>query len=75
VQGYVGVVLAGDRSARMGAPKAALEWHGCTLLCRTVATSPGPPAVPRSWSAKTPDPAGRRRYGLVPATRPVSQPR
>lgn len=31
-----GVVLAGGRSSRMGAPKAALEWHGSTLLRRTV---------------------------------------
>jgi molybdopterin-guanine dinucleotide biosynthesis protein A len=28
------VVLAGGRSSRMGAPKAALEWHGSTLLRR-----------------------------------------
>ncbi|HZX56259.1 MAG TPA: molybdenum cofactor guanylyltransferase, partial [Ilumatobacteraceae bacterium] len=31
-----GVVLAGGRSLRMGTPKAALEWHGSTLLSRTV---------------------------------------
>src|SRR5271155_2034867 len=30
-----GVVLAGGRSSRMGTPKAALEWHGSTLLRRT----------------------------------------
>jgi molybdopterin-guanine dinucleotide biosynthesis protein A len=30
-------VLAGGRSSRMGAPKAALEWHGSTLLYRTAA--------------------------------------
>ena len=30
-----GVVLAGGRSSRMGTPKAALEWHGSTLLGRT----------------------------------------
>ena len=30
------VVLAGGRSSRMGTPKAALEWHGSTLLRRTV---------------------------------------
>ena len=29
-----GVVLVGGRSSRMGAPKAALEWHGSTLLRR-----------------------------------------
>src|SRR3954464_15210538 len=27
-----GIVLAGGRSSRMGSPKAALEWHGSTLL-------------------------------------------
>jgi molybdenum cofactor guanylyltransferase len=31
-----GLVLAGGRSSRMGTPKAALEWHGSTLLRRTV---------------------------------------
>jgi molybdenum cofactor guanylyltransferase len=30
------VVLVGGRSSRMGRPKAALEWHGSTLLHRTV---------------------------------------
>ncbi|MHA6621480.1 NTP transferase domain-containing protein [Pseudonocardia sp. DLS-67] len=30
-----GIVLAGGRSSRMGEPKAALEWHGSTLLRRT----------------------------------------
>jgi molybdenum cofactor guanylyltransferase len=30
-----GIVLAGGRSSRMGQPKAALEWHGSTLLRRT----------------------------------------
>ena len=30
------VVLAGGRSSRMGTPKAQLEWHGSTLLRRTV---------------------------------------
>jgi molybdenum cofactor guanylyltransferase len=29
-----GIVLAGGRSSRMGTPKAALEWHGSTLLHR-----------------------------------------
>ncbi|MGI8536075.1 MAG: molybdenum cofactor guanylyltransferase [Mycobacteriales bacterium] len=29
-----GVVLAGGRSSRMGSSKAALEWHGSTLLRR-----------------------------------------
>ena len=31
-----GVVLAGGQSERMGTPKAALEWHGSTLLRRAV---------------------------------------
>ncbi|MGH7483401.1 MAG: NTP transferase domain-containing protein [Longimicrobiales bacterium] len=31
-----GVVLVGGRSSRMGTPKASLEWHGSTLLCRTL---------------------------------------
>jgi molybdopterin-guanine dinucleotide biosynthesis protein A len=30
------VVLAGGRSSRMGTPKAALEWHGSTLVRRAV---------------------------------------
>ena len=30
-----GIVLAGGRSRRMGTSKAALEWHGSTLLRRT----------------------------------------
>lgn len=45
-------MLAGGRSSRMGSPKAALEWHGSTLLRRTVgivarATS-GPVVVVRA---------------------------
>jgi len=35
VSGFGGIVLAGGRSSRMGTPKAALEWHGSTLLRRT----------------------------------------
>jgi molybdenum cofactor guanylyltransferase len=31
-----GVVLVGGCSSRMGTPKAALEWHGSTLLRRTL---------------------------------------
>jgi molybdopterin-guanine dinucleotide biosynthesis protein A len=34
--GAAGVVLVGGRSLRMGTPKAALEWHGSTLLRRTL---------------------------------------
>ncbi|MGO9077483.1 MAG: molybdenum cofactor guanylyltransferase [Streptosporangiaceae bacterium] len=33
---WAAIVLAGGRSSRMGTPKAWLEWHGCTLLHRTV---------------------------------------
>ncbi|MGH3192480.1 MAG: molybdenum cofactor guanylyltransferase, partial [Streptosporangiaceae bacterium] len=43
-----GVVLAGGRSSRMGSPKAALEWHGSTLLRRTadiLARATGGPVV------------------------------
>ena len=31
-----GIVLVGGRSSRMGTPKAALEWHGSTLLRHVV---------------------------------------
>jgi molybdenum cofactor guanylyltransferase len=43
-----GVVLAGGPSSRMGSPKAALEWHGSTLLRRTagiLARATGGPVV------------------------------
>jgi molybdenum cofactor guanylyltransferase len=53
------VVLAGGKSARMGTPKAALEWHGSTLLRRTVgimarATS-GPVVVVRAPGQDLPE--------------------
>jgi molybdenum cofactor guanylyltransferase len=43
-----GIVLAGGRSSRMGRPKAALEWHGSTLLrrvCGIVGRAAGGPVV------------------------------
>ncbi len=58
-----GVVLAGGRSSRMGTAKAALEWHGSTLLGRTAgilarATS-GPVVVVRAPGQDLPElPAG-----------------
>jgi molybdopterin-guanine dinucleotide biosynthesis protein A len=55
---YAGVVLAGGRSARMGTPKAALEWHGSTLLRRTVAilarATGGPVVVVRAKGQELP---------------------
>ncbi|MDN5860976.1 MAG: molybdenum cofactor guanylyltransferase [Pseudonocardia sp.] len=58
-----GVVLAGGRSSRMGAPKAGLEWHGSTLLYRTAAvlrrTVDGPVTVVSAPGQALPDlPAG-----------------
>jgi molybdenum cofactor guanylyltransferase len=66
-----GVVLAGGRSSRMGAPKAALEWHGSTLLWRTVAiigrATDGPVVVVRA--------AGQELPALPPGTEVVDDPR
>lgn len=72
-----GIVLAGGRSSRMGAAKAALEWHGSTLLRRTcdVLTSAvaGPVVVARARGQVLPPlPEGVRvvddpREGLGPA--------
>ncbi|MHA6794680.1 NTP transferase domain-containing protein [Pseudonocardia bannensis] len=58
-----GIVLAGGRSSRMGEPKAALEWHGSTLLHRTAAllgrTVDGPVVVVRAPGQELPAlPAG-----------------
>jgi molybdopterin-guanine dinucleotide biosynthesis protein A len=53
------VVLAGGRSSRMGTPKAALEWHGSTLLRRTVSivarATDGPVVVVRALGQDLPD--------------------
>ena len=57
--GSAGVVLAGGRSSRMGTPKAALEWHGSTLLRRTVGilarATGGPVVVVRAHGQELPD--------------------
>jgi molybdenum cofactor guanylyltransferase len=61
--GSAGVVVAGGRSSRMGTSKAALEWHGSTLLYRTAAvlarTVSGPVVVVASPGQDLPElPAG-----------------
>jgi len=58
-----GIVLAGGRSSRMGTPKAALEWHGSTLLRRVVGVVgravDGPVVVVRAPGQELPSlPAG-----------------
>jgi molybdopterin-guanine dinucleotide biosynthesis protein A len=69
--GFAGVVLAGGRSSRMGAPKAALEWHGSTLLRRTVGilarATGGPVVVVRA--------PGQALPPLPPGTGVVADPR
>jgi molybdenum cofactor guanylyltransferase len=68
---FAGVVLAGGRSSRMGTPKAALEWHGSTLLRRTVGilarATGGPVVVVRAAGQELPD--------LPPRTAVVTDPR
>jgi molybdenum cofactor guanylyltransferase len=68
---FAGVVLAGGRSSRMGTPKAALEWHGSTLLRRTVGilarATAGPVVVVRA--------AGQELPGLPQGTVVVDDPR
>lgn len=53
-----GIVLAGGRSSRMGTPKAALEWHGSTLLRRTASillrATGGPVVVVRAAGQELP---------------------
>ena len=69
--GPAGVVLAGGRSSRMGTPKAALEWHGSTLLRRTVGilarVTGGPLVVVRA--------AGQPLPALPPDVEVVDDPR
>ena len=52
-------MLAGGRSSRMGTPKAALEWHGSTLLYRTAAivarATGGPVVVVRASGQELPE--------------------
>jgi molybdopterin-guanine dinucleotide biosynthesis protein A len=59
VEKTAGVVLAGGRSSRMGSPKAALDWHGSTLLRRTVCVVAravtGPVIVVRAPGQQLPD--------------------
>ncbi|HVL99317.1 MAG TPA: molybdenum cofactor guanylyltransferase [Egibacteraceae bacterium] len=66
-----GVVLAGGRSSRMGRAKAALEWHGSTLLRRTCdvlgRAVTGPVVVVRA--------AGQDLPPLHPDVRVVDDPR
>ncbi|MGN6174812.1 MAG: molybdenum cofactor guanylyltransferase, partial [Streptosporangiaceae bacterium] len=58
MSGCAGIVLAGGRSSRMGTPKAALEWHGSTLLRRTVGilarVTDGPVVVVRAPGQELP---------------------
>jgi molybdenum cofactor guanylyltransferase len=66
-----GIVLAGGRSSRMGTPKADLEWHGSTLLRRTVGilarVADGPVVVVRA--------PGQSLPGLPAAIEVVDDPR
>ena len=65
------MVLAGGRSSRMGTPKAALEWHGSTLLRRTVGilarATGGPVVVVRA--------PGQELPALPPDVEIISDPR
>jgi molybdenum cofactor guanylyltransferase len=71
VEKTAGVVLAGGRSSRMGSPKAALDWHGSTLLRRTVSVLAravtGPVLVVRAPGQVLPD--------LPPGVEVASDPR
>jgi len=71
MSGSAGIVLAGGRSSRMGTPKAALEWHGSTLLRRTAGilarVTEGPVVVVRA--------PGQELPALPPGTEVVEDPR
>lgn len=53
------IILAGGKSSRMGSPKAALDWHGSTLLRRVTGlamrTVDGPVVVVRAPGQALPD--------------------
>jgi molybdenum cofactor guanylyltransferase len=53
------IILAGGRSSRMGSPKAALDWHGSTLLRRVTGlaqrTVDGPVVVVRAPGQDLPE--------------------
>jgi len=53
------IILAGGRSSRMGSPKAALDWHGSTLLRRVTGlaqrTVDGPVVVVRAPGQQLPE--------------------
>ena len=65
------IILAGGRSSRMGSPKAALDWHGSTLLRRVSGlaqrTVEGPVVVVRA--------PGQELPGLPPSIEVVSDAR
>jgi molybdenum cofactor guanylyltransferase len=71
MSGSAGIVLAGGRSSRMGTPKAALEWHGSTLLRRTAGilarVTDGPVVVVRA--------PGQELPALPPGTEVLDDPR
>jgi molybdenum cofactor guanylyltransferase len=53
------IILAGGKSSRMGSPKAALDWHGSTLLRRVTGlaqrTVDGPVVVVRARGQELPE--------------------
>jgi molybdenum cofactor guanylyltransferase len=53
------IILAGGKSSRMGSPKAALDWHGSTLLRRVTGlaqrTVDGPVVVVRAPGQELPE--------------------